>query len=69
MSETANDYIPGRSLLAEMTDLREQMAALKAAMLQLVELQRGMHQTLVAAMNVNPITNENTQEDQRGQEN
>jgi hypothetical protein len=51
MSETVNDYIPGRSLLAEMTDLREQMAALKAAMLQLVELQREMHTKLDAVLN------------------
>jgi hypothetical protein len=46
MSETVNDYIPGRSLLAEMTDLREQMTGLKAAMLQLVELQRDLHTKL-----------------------
>jgi hypothetical protein len=31
---------PGRSLLAEMTELKEQMTNLRAAMLQLVELQR-----------------------------
>ena len=60
MSDTTNDYTAGRSLFAELADLREQMTALKAAMLQLVELQREMHQTLVAAMNVSPITNGET---------
>jgi hypothetical protein len=57
MSEIDNDYIPGRSLFAEISELREQMTALKTAMLQLVELQRGMHQTLAAAMN-HPIDGE-----------
>jgi len=51
MSDTVNDYIPGRSLLAEMADLREQMAALKAAMLQLVDLQREMHTKVDAVLN------------------
>jgi hypothetical protein len=44
MSDTTNDYIPGRSLLAEMT-------ALKAAMLQLVELQQELAQKVEAALN------------------
>ncbi|MGD0510758.1 MAG: hypothetical protein ABSA33_02860 [Candidatus Micrarchaeaceae archaeon] len=59
MSETVNDYIPGRSLLAEMTELREQMTALKTAMVQLVNLQHDMHTLLVAVLqNKTPITNE-----------
>jgi hypothetical protein len=49
--DTVNDYIPGRSLLAEMTDLKDQMTALKAAMVQLVELQQELAQKVEAALN------------------
>ncbi len=52
MSETVDDYIPGCSLFAEITDLREQMKALKTAMLELVELQRDMHTKLDAVLNI-----------------
>jgi hypothetical protein len=55
MSENNDHGAPGRSLLAEMSELKAQMGAIKTAMLELVDLQRGMHQTLVDAMNVNPI--------------
>jgi hypothetical protein len=58
VSETENEYIPGRSLFAEITDLREQMKALKTAMVQLVDLQREMHTKLDAVLNVSPITSE-----------
>lgn len=51
MSETVNDYIPGRSLFAEITDLREQMTTLKTAMLQLVELQREVNTKVDTAFN------------------
>ena len=51
MSETVNDYIPGRSLFAEITDLREQMKALKTAMLQLVDLQREVNTKVDAVFN------------------
>jgi hypothetical protein len=50
MSETTDHGAPGRSLLAEMTELREQMSNLRAAMLQLVELQREANTKLEAAM-------------------
>jgi hypothetical protein len=60
MSETTNDYVPGRSLFAEISDLREQMTALKAAMLQLVELQREADKRMLS---VNPITSEGGQID------
>lgn len=55
MSETVNDYIPGRSLFAELTDLREQMTTLKAAMLQLVELQQEANTKLDAALNIRDV--------------
>jgi hypothetical protein len=65
MAEISGDYTPGRSLLAEMTDLREQMTTLKAAMLQLVDLQREMHTKLDAALNFRNIGGgENTSSDQ-----
>lgn len=51
MAETTEDYTPGRSLFAELTDLREQMTTLKAAMLQLVELQRDSHTKLDTVLN------------------
>jgi hypothetical protein len=51
MSETVSDYIPGRSLFAEISDLREQMTALKSAMLQLVELQRDANTKFDAVLN------------------
>ena len=47
----SEDYRPGRSLFAEITDLSEQMTTLKAAMLQLVELQRDMHTKLDVVVN------------------
>lgn len=61
MSDNNDNGAPGRSLLAEMTTLRAEMEALRKGMLNLVELQREMHQTLVAAMNLNPITCEGEQ--------
>jgi hypothetical protein len=51
MSETVNEYIPGRSLFTEITTLREEMEALRKGMLQLVELQREMHTKLDAVLN------------------
>jgi hypothetical protein len=41
--ETADNYTPGRSLLAEMTDLRGEMEALRKAMGLLVDLQRELN--------------------------
>jgi hypothetical protein len=53
-----NDHgAPGRSLLAEMTTLKEQMTVLKTAMLQLVELQRVANKMLLG---VHPITDGET---------
>jgi hypothetical protein len=57
MSETV-DYRPGRSLLAEMTELREEMTNIRAALLRLVELQQEANQKLDAALSVHPITGE-----------
>ncbi len=51
MTETVDDYTPGRSLLAEMTTLKDQMTTLKAAMLQLVELQREVNTKVDTAWN------------------
>jgi hypothetical protein len=53
MSE--GEYTPGRSLLAEMTELREQMTNLRAAMLRLVELQQEANQRLEAVLKDRPI--------------
>jgi len=50
MTEIVSDYTPGRSLFAEMTDIKEQMTALKTAMLQLVELQRDLHTRFDSAL-------------------
>lgn len=47
--------LPGRSLFAEMTELREQMTNLRAAMLQLVDLQREANIKLEAALSGSPI--------------
>jgi len=47
MSENVNDYIPGRSLFTELSELREQMTNLRAAMVQLVELQREVNKKLL----------------------
>jgi hypothetical protein len=58
MSETAEYVAPGRSLLTEMTTLREEMEALRKAMGLLVDLQREMHTKLDAALNNRPITRE-----------
>jgi hypothetical protein len=55
MSDTANDYTPGRSLLAEITTLREEMEALRKAMGLLVDLQREIHTKLDAALRAHPI--------------
>ena len=52
VSENVTDYTAGRSLMAEMVDLREQMKALKTAMLDLVDLQRDMHTKLDAVLNI-----------------
>ena len=52
MSETVNDYAPGRSFMAEMVELKEQMTALRAAMLEMVDLQRDIHTKLDAALNI-----------------
>jgi hypothetical protein len=57
MSENANDYIPGRSLFTELSELREQMTNLRAAMVQLVELQREANKRLLGA---DPITDGET---------
>ncbi len=43
-------YAPGRSLFIEMAELREQMTNLRAAMSQLVDLQREIHTKLDAAL-------------------
>lgn len=59
MSEAVNDYIPGRGLFVEISELREQMTALKTAMLQLVELQREANKKLLT---VNPITSDGAKE-------
>jgi|GEM_PF-4717617 len=55
MSETAADYTPGRSLFAELTELREQITSLRTTMLQVVDLQREIHTKLDTALNVKPI--------------
>jgi hypothetical protein len=55
MAETVDDYTPGRSLMAEMTELKEQMKALKAAMLQLVDLQREANTTFDTVLNFRNI--------------
>jgi hypothetical protein len=47
MSENVSDYIPGRSLFTELSELREQMTNLRAAMVQLVELQREVNKKLL----------------------
>jgi len=51
MSEPVNDYIPGKSLFAEITTLREEMEALRKGMVQLVDLQRDIHIKLDAVLN------------------
>jgi hypothetical protein len=53
MSDTANDYIPGRGLFAEISELREQMTNLRDAMLQLVELQREANTKLLGTHPIN----------------
>jgi len=56
MSDTTNDHgAPGRSLLAEMTTLREEMSDLRLAMGQLVDLQRDLALKVEAALTNNPI--------------
>jgi hypothetical protein len=55
-SETVNDYVPGRSLFAEITEMREEMTILRAAMVKLVELQQELAQKVEAALSKNPIT-------------
>jgi hypothetical protein len=55
MIETPNHGAPGRSLLAEMTELREQMSNLRVAMLQLVELQCEANTKLDVALKGNTI--------------
>jgi hypothetical protein len=62
MSETVNDYIPGRSLFSEITTLREEMETLRKAMGLLVDLQREMHTKLGATLSVNPITPDDAKE-------
>lgn len=52
MSDNNDHGAPGRSLLAEMTTLKEQMTALKTAMLQMVDLQRELNTKADAALNV-----------------
>jgi hypothetical protein len=47
MSDNNDHGAPGRSLLAEMTIIKEQMTNLRAAMLQLVELQREANKKLL----------------------
>jgi hypothetical protein len=58
MTDIANDYTPGRSLLAEITTLREDMEALRKAMGLLVDLQREIHTKLDAALSAHPIAEE-----------
>ena len=56
MSDDNNDHgAPGRSLLAEMTELKEQMTNLRAAMGQLVELQRDLAVKVEVALTKTPI--------------
>jgi hypothetical protein len=55
MSETVNDWVPGRSLFAEITEMREEMTILRAAMVKLVDLQRDMHTKVDAALNIRNI--------------
>lgn len=62
MSETVNDYIPGRSLFAEISEMREEMTILRAAMVKLVELQQELAQKVEAALTNNCITSEDTKE-------
>jgi hypothetical protein len=58
MSETTDHGAPGRSLLAEMTTLREEMKALRQAMGLLVDLQRDVHTKLDGALGGHPISGE-----------
>jgi hypothetical protein len=46
---------PGRSLLAEMTELREQMEALRTAMGLLVDLQRELNVNVTSALESQPL--------------
>ena len=56
MSETVNDHVAGRSLFAEITEMREEMTILRAAMVKLVELHQELAQKVEAALTQNPIT-------------
>lgn len=60
MSENNDHGAPGRSLLAEMTEIKDQMKALKAAMVQLVELHQELAQKVEAALTKNLITDGET---------
>ncbi len=55
MRENKDHGAPGRSLLAEMTGLREEMEALRTAMGMLVDLQRELHTKLEAANGGSPF--------------
>ena len=54
-SSSNNHGAPGRSLLAEMTTLREEMSDLRLAMGLLVDLQRDLALKVEAAITNNPI--------------
>lgn len=56
MSETAEYAAPGRSLLAEMTTLREEMVTIRKAFLLLVELQKEANKKLDALNGRSSIT-------------
>ncbi len=57
MSDTANDYTPGRSLLAEMTTLRTEMEDIRKGLGMLCDLQRELALKVEAALSTpNPIT-------------
>ena len=58
MSDNNEHGAPGRSLLAEMTVLKEQMGSLRTAMLQLVELQREVNTKFDAVFNSHNIEEE-----------
>lgn len=53
MSEPVNDYVPGRSLFAEISEMREEMTILRAAMVKVVELHQELAQKVEAALTIN----------------
>jgi hypothetical protein len=56
----AADYTPGRSLLAELTTLREEMETLRKAVLLMVDLQRDIH-TKIGGVTTQPTIDSTNQ--------